>query len=338
MRLDVAFLNQDLRTMDAVASRVEAMGFAGLWVSEAQHDPYLPLAMAAARTRRIDLGTAIATVFSRSPMITAQLAWDLQHASAGRFVLGLGTQVKAHNERRFSVPFEAPGPKMREAILGIRAIWECWQNGTRLDFKGQYYRFDVMTPFFNPGPIAHPHVPIWIAGVNPYMCRLAGELCEGLHVHPLNSPTYLREVVLPAVEAGLAASGRKRNEITLFAPLLVVVGDSEAARAAARQVVRQQIAMYGSTRTYQRVLAAHGWQDLTLRLHEKSVRGDWDGMTALVTDEVVDTYAVTGTYATIGRAIRERYDGLLDRCALYHLVQPSLDDSRWPDILGAFRE
>jgi probable F420-dependent oxidoreductase len=337
MKLDAAWLNQDLRAMDVLAPRVEAMGFEGLWISEAQHDPYLPLVMAAARTSRIDLGTAIATVFSRSPMITAQLAWDLQHASAGRFVLGLGTQVKAHNERRFSVPFEAPGPKMREAILAICAIWECWQNGTSLNFKGQYYRFDVMTPFFNPGPIAHPHVPIWIAGVNPYMCRLAGELCEGLHVHPLNSPTYLREVVLPAVEAGLAASGRARSEIVLFAPLLTVIGDSEEERTAARQLVRQQIAMYGSTRTYQRVLAVHGWEDLTPRLHEKSVRGDWDGMTALVTDEVVDTYAVTGTFATIGRAIRERYEGLLDRCAFYHLVQPSLDDPRWPDIFKSFR-
>ena len=188
MKLDVSMLTHDLKTLPDYARKVEAMGYDCLWSSETQHDPYLPVAVAATSTSRIKLGTNIATVFSRSPMITAHIAWDLQKASAGRFTLGLGTQVKAHNERRFSVKFESPGPKMAEAIRAIRAIWDCWQNGTKLNFKGQFYTFDVMTPFFNPGPIEHPKIPIYIAAVNPLMCRIAGELCDGMHVHPFNSP------------------------------------------------------------------------------------------------------------------------------------------------------
>src|SRR5215510_15013707 len=179
-----------------------------------QQDPFPLLAVASTVTSRIKLGTNIATIFSRSPMITAMIAWDLQKASGGRFILGLGSQVKAHNERRFSVKFESPGPKMAEAVRAIRAIWDCWQNGTKLNFKGQFYRFDLMTPFFNPGPIARPHIPVYIAGVNEYMCRVAGEVCDGLHVHPFNSAKYLRESVHPWVEAGLRTSGRAGRDFT----------------------------------------------------------------------------------------------------------------------------
>ena len=214
MKLDVGMLTQDLKTSADYARKVEAMGYDCLWSSETQHDPYLPLAVAASATSKVKLGTNIATVFSRSPMITAHIAWDLQKASGGRFTLGLGTQVKGHNERRFSVKWESPGPKIAEAIRAIRTIWDCWQNGTKLNFKGQFYTFDVMTPFFNPGPIEDPKIPIFIAAVNPYMCGVAGELCDGMHVHPFNSPKYLREVVHPAVEAGLRKSGRQRKDFT----------------------------------------------------------------------------------------------------------------------------
>src|SRR6266513_2938854 len=192
MKLDAGLLAPDLKSVPAFARAAEAAGYAGLWSFETQHEAFLPLAVAATVTSKISLGTSIAVAFPRSPMITAHIAWDLAKASDGRFILGLGSQVKAHNERRFSVKFESPTPKMREVVLAMRAIWDCWQHGTKLAFKGQFYRFDLMTPFFNPGPIAHPKVPVYIAGVNQYMCRVAGEVCDGLHVHPFNSPTYLR--------------------------------------------------------------------------------------------------------------------------------------------------
>ena len=336
MKLDVGMLTHDLKSLPEYARKVEALGYDCLWSSETQHDPYLPVAVAATVTSRIKLGTNIATVFSRSPMITAHIAWDLQKASGGRFTLGLGTQVKAHNERRFSVKFESPGPKMAEAIRSIRAIWDCWQNGVKLNFKGQFYTFDVMTPFFNPGPIEHPKIPIFIAAVNPYMCGVAGELCEGMHVHPFNSPKYLREVVHPAVEAGLKKSGRARKEFTFATASFVIVGDNEKERAEQAQMVRQQIAFYGSTRTYQPVLECHGWGALTAQLHRKSVEGDWKGMADLITDEMLDAYAVTATYDQLHAKVLERYDGLLDRTALYQPYQPKQDDPRLPAAIKAF--
>src|SRR5213078_4209862 len=180
VKLDVGMLTHDLTSIPAYARKVEALGYDCLWSAETQHDPFLPLAVAATVTSRLKLGTAIAVAFPRSPMITAMIAWDIQKASGGRFMLGLGSQVKAHNERRFSVKFESPGPKMAEAVRAIRAIWDCWQNGTKLNFKGQFYTFDIMTPFFNPGPIDHPDVPIYIAAVNAYMCGVAGEFCDGM--------------------------------------------------------------------------------------------------------------------------------------------------------------
>ena len=336
MKLDVGMLTHDLRRSPDYARKIEAMGYDCLWSSETQHDPYLPLAVAATSTSRVKLGTNIATVFSRSPMITAQIAWDLQKASGGRFTLGLGTQVKAHNERRFSVRFESPGPKMAEAIRAIRAIWRCWQDGTKLDFKGRFYTFDVMTPFFNPGPIEHPRIPVFIAAVNPYMCGVAGELCDGIHVHPFNSPKYLREVVHPAVEAGLQKSGRTRRDFTFATTSFVVVGDTDTERAEQARMVKQQIAFYASTRTYETVLAVHGWQDLTPKLHRKSVEGDWPGMAELITDEMLDTYAVTATYENLQAKLEERYAGLLDRTALYQPYGAKLDDPRLPAVIRAF--
>jgi len=336
MKLDVGLLTHDLKGIGDYARSVEAMGFDCLWASETQHDPFLPLAVAATTTSRIKLGTAIAVAFPRSPMITAQIVWDLQAAAEGRFILGLGTQVKGHNERRFSVTWGSPGPRLREVILSLRAIWECWQYGTKLNFKGQFYTFDLMTPFFNPGPIRHPRIPIYIAAVNRYMCRLAGELCDGLHVHPFNSPRYLRELVHPAVEEGLAKSGRTRSDFTYVSSVFAVVGDTEQELAEARRAVKQQIAFYASTRTYAPVLAAHGWQDLTPKLHRKSVEGDWQGMADLITDEMLDAYAVTGTYETIAPRIQERYAGLLDRVSLYQPYQPNLKDPRWPRLVKAF--
>jgi len=330
-------LTHDLESIPDYARKVEALGYDCLWSAETQHDPFLPLAVAATVTSKIKLGTSIAVAFPRSPMILAQISWDLAKASGGRFILGLGSQVKGHNERRFSVKFESPAPKMREVVLAMRAIWDCWQNGTTLAFKGQFFRFDLMTPFFNPGPIEHPRISVYIAGVNPTMCRVAGEVCDGLHVHPFNSPKYLRELVRPAVEEGMAKAGRARADFTYATSSFVIVGDTEQEIARRKQAVKQQIAFYASTRTYEPVLAAHGWQGLVPHLHRKSVEGDWKGMADLITDEMLETYAVVGSYATIAARLKERYAGLLDRTAFYQPdKQPTLDDPRLPRVIQEF--
>lgn len=328
MLLDVALRNYDLQSVAESARKVEAIGYGCLWTSETQHDPFLPLAVAATATSSIKLGTSIAVAFPRSPMVIAYTAWDIQKASAGRFVLGLGSQVRAHNQRRFSVKFESPGPKLREVVMSLRAIWECWQNGTPLRFQGEFYNFDLMTPFFNPGPIADPKIPIFVAGVNRYMCRMAGEVCDGLHVHPFHTPKYLREYVHPAVNEGLQALGRSRQDFTYATSTFVIVGDSKRERAANAEAVRQQIAFYASTRTYEPVLAAHGWEAVVPELHRKSLSGDWKGMARLITDEMLDTVAVSGTYENIGAKLREHYAGLLDRISLYQPYEASVNESR----------
>jgi probable F420-dependent oxidoreductase len=328
MLLDVALRDYDLQLVPDFACSAETIGYDCLWTSETQHDPFLPLAVAAASTSKIKLGTSIAVAFPRSPMITAYTAWDLQKASAGRFILGLGSQVRAHNQRRFSVKFESPGPKLRDVVLALRAIWDCWQNGTPLRFQGQFYNFDLMTPFFNPGPIAHPKIPVFVAGVNRYMCRMAGEVCDGLHVHPFHTTKYLREYVHPAVNEGLKASGRSRADFQYATSVFVIVGDTERERAENADAVRQQIAFYASTRTYAPVLEAHGWESISPELHAKSLEGDWKGMSRLITDEMMDEVAVSGTYETIGGSLRERYEGLLDRGSLYQPYEVNADEKR----------
>ena len=245
MQLDTMLLTlDDLTTTGAYARAIEDMGFAALWTAETQHNPFLPLAVAATTTYRLQLGTAIAVAFPRSPTVLAHIAWDLQVSSHGRFMLGLGTQVKGHNERRFGVKWEAPAKKLREMILAMRAIWDCWQNGTPLNFTGEFYRLTLMTPFFSPKPMAYPMPPIYVAGVNPRMCRLAGELCEGFHVHPLHSVKYLQEHVLPNILQGAATTGRGRRDISLMSAVFVITGDSAQELVAMRDKVRMQIAFY----------------------------------------------------------------------------------------------
>ncbi len=336
MKLDIGLRDYDLQTISDYARKAEAAGYDCVWSSETQHDPFLPLAVAAAATSEIKLGTSIAVAFPRSPMVLAHTAWDLQKASGGRFILGLGSQVKAHIQRRFSVKFESPGPKLREVVLALRAIWDCWQNGTPLKFEGQFYSFSLMTPFFSPGPIAQPKVPVYIAGVNHFMCRVAGEVCDGLHVHPFHSPKYLREYVHPAVEEGLRLSGRARPDITYATAAFVIAGNSEQERARNAEAVRQQIAFYASTRTYEPVLACHGWEGITPELHHRSLQGDWKGMARLISDEMLDMFAICGTYDSIGGKLRERYQGLLDRVALYQPYEVDLEDPGLRQLVKEF--
>ena len=247
MRLDTGLLSADLRRVADAAREAEAAGWDGLWTAEAGHDPYLACAVAATATSRITIGTNIAVAFPRSPLVHAQIAWDLQAASRGRFVLGLGTQVKGHNERRYSTPWTAPGPRLREMIELIRHIWDVWQNGVRPHYEGRHYRFSLMTPFFSPGPLDVPLPRIFIAGVNPYVCKLAGELCDGFHAHPFHSEQYLREHVQPGIEAGLAKRGRARADVEIATTAFIVTGPDRDAVERAKAPVRQQIAFYAST-------------------------------------------------------------------------------------------
>lgn len=336
MKLDTVFAPTSLGEIPAIARAADEMGFAGIWTAETSHDPYLPLALAAEHSERIELGTSIAVAFPRSPLVHAQIAWDLAAQSKGRFILGLGTQVKGHNERRFGITWEAPGPRLREMILCIRAIWNCWQNGTRPGFEGRHYRFTLMTPFFSPGPISHPNIPIWIAGVNTYMCELAGELCDGFHVHPFHSVKYLRESLLPEIGRGLAKSGRTRGDIVLGSSAFVIAGDTDEEIGRARDAVRMQIAFYASTRTYVRVLEAHGWGDTCTRLNEKAARGDWSGMASEITDEMLDVFATTCRWDDVAARVRARYEGILDRVALYLPFHPGADRTRWSSLVRAF--
>jgi probable F420-dependent oxidoreductase len=337
MRIDGGIMTADLREVARLAQQAEAMGYDGIWTAEAGHDPYLPCAIAATATERVSLGTNIAVAFPRSPLVHAQIAWDLQAASRGRFILGLGTQVKGHNERRYSTPWDAPGPRLREMIQLIRHIWDVWQHGTRPGFDGKYYRFSLMTPFFSPAPIEWPQIPIYIAGVNPYVCRLAGELCEGLHVHPFHSLEYLRAHVFPNVEAGLAKAGRQRGDVTLATSAFVITGRDRDEMARARQGVRQQIAFYASTRTYSAVLEAHGWGELSARLNERAARGDWAGMASLITDEMLAVYAIEGTWDEVPALLKRKYDGVLDRIAFYTPIRPGGDDAAWRRLIAACR-
>jgi probable F420-dependent oxidoreductase len=317
MKLDMTIAIDDLRDVPALAREAEALGVDGLWTAETRHDPFLPLALAAEHTQRVSLGTAIAVAFPRSPTVVAHTAWDLQAASGGRVLLGLGTQVKGHMERRFSVKWTAPGPRLREYILALRAVWEAWQTRGPVAFRGEQYAITLTTPFFAPGPIEHPRIPIYIAAVNAYNLRLAGELCEGVHLHPFHSVRYLREFAVPHIEAGLAHAGRPRRAIELACSVFMITGETPEDTARAREHARAQIAFYASTRTYEPVLAAHGWQDLTPRLHRKSVDGDWAGMAALISDEMLDVFAVEAPLDGLRAALDERYGGVLDRIAPY---------------------
>jgi len=337
LRLDLGVHAIDLRAVAHEARRAEAMGFGCLWSAETKHDPFLPLAVAAVNTERLPLGTAIAVAFPRSPLVHAQVAWDLQAASRGRFVLGLGTQVKGHNERRYSTPWLAPGPRLREMILLIRHIWDVWQHGARPGFEGKHYKFSLMTPFFSPAPLDCPLPQIYIAGLNPYMCRLAGELADGFHIHPFHSMKYIQETVLPNVEAGLAKAGRQRAQVALATTAFVIAGKNRDEIERAKAPVRQQLSFYASTRTYSGVLEAHGWGETCLRLNEKAARGDWAGMASLITDEMLEVYAVEGTYDDIPGLLKKKYGGVIDRLGFYAAVRPGADDEMWRRLIAACR-
>jgi probable F420-dependent oxidoreductase len=338
MKFDVTIFPDDLNTAMELARRVEDYGFNGLWTSEAAHNPFLPLTLAAAATKRIELGTAIAVAFARSPMVTAQIAWDLAAQSEGRFRLGLGTQVKAHITKRFASEWSAPMARLREYIEAMRATWNTWQTGAPLRYQGESYRIILMTPFFNPGPIAHPNIPIYIAGVNEGMCRLGGELCQGFHVHPFNTVAYLKQVVIPNIEAGLQKSGRTRAEIALTSAVFVVTGRNAEEMQANAVAAKTQISFYASTPSYEVVLKAHGWEELGARLNKMTREGRWMEMWQEISDDMLREVAVIAPPDELADAVKERYAGLLDRVGYYFPFKPEEADKKiiWDYAANAF--
>ena len=317
MRLDAFITALDIGDAAEYAKRCERDGYHGLWVTETRVDPLLPLAVAATASQQLRLGTGITVALARSPMVTAMDAWAIQKASDGRLDLGLGTQVKAHIERRFSMPFDHPARRIKEYAAALRHIWGAFQGEHRLSFKGDFYRFDLMSPFFDPGPIAHPKIPIYLAAVNDGMFRAAGEVADGIEAHPFSTPAYLREVALAAVAIGLARGGRTRADITIACPVFTLV-EASPTYAADAAYVRGQVAFYASTPTYRAVLTHHGWDGVGEELSRLARAGKFDELAAHVTEPMLDAFVTRArTYAELAQRLRERYGGVLDRVGLY---------------------
>lgn len=337
MRVDGPLVLTDLAAVPAAARHLEAAGYHGTFTFEGPHDPFLPLVAAAPATERLELMTAVAIAFARNPMTLAVQANDLHVLSSGRFHLGLGSQIRPHIERRFSMPWTAPAARMRELVLAIRAIWTSWNERVPLRFEGGHFTHTLMTPFFDPGPNPFGAPPVWLGGVGPRMTEVAGEVADGFLIHPFCTRRSLEEVTLPALERGRsrAAAALAAAPIRLALPVMVATGDSAQALANAIEAVRSQIAFYGSTPAYRVVLDVHGWGDLQPELRERTRSGDWAAMGELVSDEVLHEVAVVAEPDGVAAAITGRYGDLLDRVALnapYHL-----DPDIWAAIAAALR-
>ena len=342
MHLDASLpYDTPLKNVPAAAKAAELFGFHALWTAETRHDPFLPGPLIAEHTTRVRFGTAIAVAFARSPATLAYTAWDLAAASGGRFILGLGTQVKPHIERRFGMTWpESVTGKLREQIQAIHALWRTWQTGERLNFRGEYYKLTLMSPFFNPGPIEHPNIPIFIAGVNTGLAKLAGEMADGFHVHPLHSERYLREVLIPAIKDGAARTGRDPASIQITCPVFVATTLEE------RQFARQQIAFYASTPSYRAVMNLHGWSDTAEELSSLASRGKWDEMPAFITNDMLHAFTVisepdstsTSLSASLADALKSRYNGLADRLTPYLPFVPGERDDFWRTLTTTFNQ
>jgi probable F420-dependent oxidoreductase len=307
------YASPGLRLDEAVtaATAAESAGFGGLWTLEAHTEPFLPLALAAEHTSRIELGTAVALALVRNPMIVAHLAHELNRYAGGRFNLGLGPQVGAHITRRFGAPFDHPAERMTEFVGALRAIWRCWNEGEPLDFHGRFYRHDLMTPAFDPGPSAAGEPRVLLAAVGPRMTAAACAVADGLIAHPLTSRRVAQEHLRPRI----AAAARPGFELSC--PVLVITGRSEAELGAARAAVRQQIAFYASTPAYRSVLELYGAGDLAGRLRAMSRAGEWDAMTDLIPDDLLREFSVEALAGSLAGALHERFDGVLDRIMIY---------------------
>ena len=342
MKLDAALPPVTLKDIPAIAKAAQEIGFDALWTQETQHDPFLPCVLVAEHSETLRFGTAIAVSFARSPANLAYTAWDLSAQSGGRFILGLGTQVKAHIERRFGMTWpESVTGKLREQIQVIRAFWDCWQNGTKLNFRGEYYKATLMSPFFNPGPLppspalgegtgVRGFIPIYIAGVNTGLAKLAGELCEGFHAHPFHSVKYLNEVILSAVEEGLKKEKRDRTDIAISVTAFAATSPEEESFA------RMQIAFYASTPSYRPVMELHGWGETAQQLSGFAAKGEWAEMPMLITDEMLHEFCLVTTQEKLANDLKKRYAGIADRLTLYTPFVPNEKDEWWKGLAKAF--
>jgi len=333
MKLDAAIPPISLKDVPSIAKAAEAIGFDMLWSSETAHDPFLTSTLIAEHTQRIHVGTSVAIAFARSPANVAYMAWDLADLSKGRFILGLGTQVKAHIERRFGMPWpDSVVGKLREQIQAMHAFWHTWQSGERLNFRGEYYKLTLMTPFFNPGPIEQPHVPVYIAGVNKGLARLAGEVADGFLVHPLHTPAYLRQILLPVIWKSAQKHNRSRSDIKISVSAFVATTPEE------KFFVRSQISFYASTPSYRPVMKLHGWEDTASRLSQLAARGKWDEMPALINDDMLDKFAVVSSENDLPYKLISRYQDIADRITLYTPFLPGEKDHFWKDCIKILGE
>jgi probable F420-dependent oxidoreductase len=326
----------DLAKAGAAAKRAENQGYDAIWSAETGHDPFLPLLIAAEHTEQVQLGTGIVVAFGRTPMTLAQVANDLQQFSKGRLLLGLGSQIKPHIEKRYSMPWSHPAARMREFVLAMRAIWDSWHNGTKLDFRGDFYTHTLMTPFFSPG--ANPYGPpkVFLAGVGELMTEVCGEVADGFLAHGFTTERYLREVTIPSLERGLAKAGKAKTDFQISYPGFVVTGTTDEEMAKAAQGVRQQIAFYGSTPAYRGVLELHGWGDLQTELNALSKQGKWVEMGNLIGDDVLDAFAVSGPPEDIPKLVLSRFGDVIDRFSFY--TPYSISDERLAAIMAGFKQ
>ena len=317
-----------------VAQTLERRGYDGGWTGEISHDVFLPLLLAAEHTETLEIGTCIAVAFARNPMTIANVAWDLNAYSQGRFVLGLGSQIRAHIEKRFGMPWGKPVARMREFIAALDAIWSCWNDGTELRFEGEYYRHTLMTPMFVPEAQPYGTPRVFLAAVGEAMTELCGEVADGMHTHAFTTPRYIAEVSLPALQRGIEKAGRTRADVEICCPAFVVTGTTEEEMAAAATAMRRQISFYGSTPAYRGVLDVHGWGDLQLELRTLSMRGEWEAMGDLITDDILETFAVVEPLDRVAAAVRARYEGVVDRIMM---GLPNATDEQAAQVLAELR-
>ncbi len=335
VRVDAALLEQEPEAIEAAARRLERAGFDGVFSFEGPHDPFFPLLLAARASERLELITGVAIALARSPMLLANIGWDLQAFSRGRFILGLGSQIRPHIEKRFSMPWSRPTARMRELVRAVREIWRCWNEGDRLDFRGEFYTHTLMPPFFDPGPNPYGAPRIFLAGVGPHMTEVAGEVGDGFLVHPFHTARSFRELTLPALERGLLRAGRERGDFEIAYQVMVVSGEDDAERERARGVVRQQIAFYGSTPAYRPVLDSLGRGELQTRLNRLSKRGRWAEMAECIDDELLEAVAVVAPMSEVAARVGERCAGHADRVSL---VTPwARDAERWAETARQLR-
>jgi probable F420-dependent oxidoreductase len=321
-----------LSEIGAQAQALEAIGYDGLMTAETGHDAFLPLALAAEHTENIELSTGIAVAFARTPMVLAYTANDLQPMSKGRFILGLGSQIKPHIEKRFSMPWSHPARRMREYILALHAIWDAWNTKSKLTFDGEFYKHTLMTPFFAPPPNPYGAPKVFLAAVGELMTEVAGEVADGIIIHGFTTERYVKEVTVPAIERGLKKAGRDRSSFQISGPLFVVTGETEEQIEAAKQGVKQQVAFYGSTPAYRGVLELHGWGDLQTELNALSKQGEWVKMGELIDEDILNTFAVVAEPEGVGAELKKRYGGVVDRCSFYAPYKSDAD--RWASVVA----